>query len=345
MKMIKRLLALIVLLISGLALAVWQVPVVQDAVIDRMLAVALTPAPPIPAGLTVKVCGTASPLGNSSNRAQGCIAVVTPEHFFVFDAGAGSSNRLLQAKLPMERITGVVLTHFHSDHIADLPAINLSSWVAGRQAPLQVYGPVGVESVVGGFNIAYGLDRSYRTAHHGENFMPAALGQLEAVTIAQGVIWDDGKLRIRAVAVDHSPINPAYAYRVDYAGRSVVISGDTNAVDPLFELAEGSDVLFHDALFPEALGMMIAAANSAGQKRIAHVMNDIMDYHAHVATLSARAADANVRQLVLYHLVPSPPNRLLEWRLRREMDDTTIIAQDLMTFYLSPQSQVIEIDR
>lgn len=344
MKVIKRVLGSVVLLTAAATALVWWWPPAQDAVIDQMFKIAMKPAAPLPEGITVSVCGSASPLGASNDRAQACIAVLTPAHFFVFDAGAGSSNRLLQAQLPMARIDGVFLTHFHSDHIADIPGINLSSWVSGRQAPLQVHGPVGVASVVGGFNIAYGLDRGYRTAHHGEDFMPAALGALEPVTISQGVVWDDGKLSIRAVMVDHSPADPSVAYRVDYAGRSVVISGDTNAVTPLFELARDADLLFHDALFADTMSTMIETATRLGNERIAHVMNDVLDYHAHTSTLVDRAAEANVQQLVFYHLVPTPPNRLIERRLRREIDDKTLLARDLMRVYLPADSTEILIN-
>ena len=126
------------------------------------------------------VCGSASPLGIDSGRAQACIAIVTPEHLFIFDAGAGSVQRLMQSRLPLDRINGVFLTHYHSDHIAALGDLNLNSWVNGRPAPLQVYGPVGINTVVAGFNMAYQLDRGYRTAHHGEDFLPSTAGLLQA---------------------------------------------------------------------------------------------------------------------------------------------------------------------
>ena len=65
----------------------------------------------------------------------------------------------------MQHLKGVLLTHYHSDHIGDLPGVNLASWIAGRSEPLAVIGPEGVDEVVTGFNQAYALDRSYRTAH------------------------------------------------------------------------------------------------------------------------------------------------------------------------------------
>src|SRR3546814_9966192 len=72
---------------------------------------------------------------------------------------------------------------FHSDHIGDLGEFNLQTWGAGRPTPLQVYGPEGVARVVTGFQEAYALDAGYRTAHHGADFLPPALEQMQAHTL------------------------------------------------------------------------------------------------------------------------------------------------------------------
>ena len=104
--------------------------------------------------LRVFVCGSSSPLPDPA-RAQACIAILTPAHFFVIDSGAGSTRNLLAARLPVVRLNGVLLTHFHSDHIAELYELNLGSWVQGRAEPLSIYGPNGISEVVEGLNLAY----------------------------------------------------------------------------------------------------------------------------------------------------------------------------------------------
>jgi ribonuclease Z len=137
----------LVVLIGSAAVVVLNVPAAQDAVFKRAVTAVLTQGPEPLDGMRVIVCGSASPLGRDPERAQACIAVVTAEHFLLFDVGARSPLRMAQARLPMARINGVFLTHFHSDHIAALPDVNLASWVQGRPAPLDVYGPPGVQSV------------------------------------------------------------------------------------------------------------------------------------------------------------------------------------------------------
>ena len=139
---------LIALILLGSIL--YRTAPVQDALMRTGVAAMLSSTPETFDGLQVVVCGSASPLGNNPDRAQACLAVVTPDHLFLVDVGARSPLRIAQAQLPMNRLTAVMLTHFHSDHIAALADVNLASWVAGRRASMRVYCPEGVETVVSG---------------------------------------------------------------------------------------------------------------------------------------------------------------------------------------------------
>ncbi len=335
-------LAVALLLVIGIGL--FRVPAVQDALMKRAATTMLNSSATSFEGLNVVVCGSASPLGNSMTRAQACIAVVTPEHFFLIDVGARSPVRMAQARLPLGRITGVLLTHYHSDHIASLPDVNLQSWVAGRKTSLPVYGPRGVDQVVAGFNQAYALDRGYRVAHHGTALLPPAAGPMTPVTVEPGIVWQDDSLTITSFVVEHDPIDPAVGYRVDYQGRSVVVSGDSNAVPSLFAAAKDSDLLFHDALARHSLDIMMNAATAAGRNSLAKIIHDVIDYHADTRTLEQAAEDAGIGQLVLYHLVPTPTNALTESIFRRGLRDETLLADDLQTFELPIGSTEILIN-
>jgi ribonuclease Z len=150
------------------------------------------------------------------------------------DVGPSSARNVGAFGLPVAQLTTVLPTHFHSDHIGDLGEINTQSWVAGRDRPLPVYEPPGVESVVDGFVRAYTHDRGYRIPTVPVLSAPAWMMEAHAVAVA-GSSWQTGAatvlerngLRVIAFTVDHAPVVPAYGYRFDYRGRSVVISGDT----------------------------------------------------------------------------------------------------------------------
>lgn len=330
-----RVLLLIIIAILTSWIALTRVPLVQDAVLNFAAPRALGASFGESDQLRVYVCGSASPLGNSTDRAQACIAVVTPEHFYLFDAGAGSAANLQADGLPLERLDGVFVTHFHSDHIADLPAMRLASWVAGRPQPLKILGPNGVGKVVAGFNIAYEHDNDYRTAHHGEALLPRALGNLTGETIQSGVPYTDEGLKVTMFTVLHNPVHPAVGYLVEYGGRRVVISGDTIVSETLFDIAEGADLVFHDVLSQRALQPLIAAAESGGRDRIAKIMHDVIDYHADLEQLQQASAAAGVKQLVLYHMVPTPVNGILERVWRSDLRGNTVLADDGMTFELT----------
>ena len=339
-RMIGWLLGIAVVVAGVIAIGV-RVPAVQDriigAAIDRMVASQPNELFEKDA-LRVLACGTGSPIPHPT-RAKACVAVFAAGRFWVVDTGPGSWNRMALLRIDGARIGGVFLTHFHSDHIGDLGEFNLNTWAMGRPGPLRVYGPPGVERVVAGFAEAYALDTQYRIAHHGSEFLPEAIGRLDPIAIpgpAEGdgptVVLDEDGLRITAFKVTHDPVKPAYGYRFDYGGRSVVVSGDTKKDAGLIEAAKGADVLFHEAQANHLVARIGEAAAKAGRPRVAKITHDIPSYHTTPVQAAEAANEAGVKLLVLYHLTPSPPFRIVEWVFTRGVSavrpDGWVLADD-----------------
>jgi len=294
-------------------------------------------------GVRITMCGTSSPLP-APGRAQACVAVETPDHLYIVDAGSGSAATANLVGIPTGKLRGILLTHFHSDHISDIGDFNLNSWVAGRPAPLQIVGPEGVDRIVEGLNITYELDRAYRVAHHGAELLNPELGILQSRTINEGIIVDEDGLRITAFEVSHPPIDPAYGYRFDYGGRSVVISGDSLVTDKIVEISNGADVVLHDAMALQLVQGAENLARSTGNTRLATVLHDIQDYHATTRDLQRLVDEADIGQLALYHLVPAPRNAMAVAAFNRGIPDGAIITEDGMVISLSSDTEDMTIE-
>jgi ribonuclease Z len=172
----------------------------------------------------------------------------------LFDVGRGASQRLWQLKIPLSRVTAVFLTHLHSDHVIGLPDLWLTGWLpapfGGRATPLGLRGPVGTRGLAEGLRQAFQWDVNARRAREG---LPEAGIALSATELTEGVALERGGVTVTAFLVDHGEhLEPAYGYRVDYQGRSVVISGDTRPSDNLVRHATGIDVLVHEVFAARA---------------------------------------------------------------------------------------------
>ena len=308
---IKR--ALLLLLLVA-ALAWWQRGPIAMAIVERSIPkrMALDAMAELPDGLHVGLCGAGSPFPDE-RRSGPCTLVLAGKRLFVVDAGSGSVRNIGKLGFSHGQIEAVLLTHFHSDHIDGLGELMLQRWVsASRTEPLPVYGPTGVESVVAGLAQAYTLDRGYRVAHHGDATVPAsgfggtakpfAAGSGEPVSLIK-----DGELEILAFKVDHRPVDPAVGYRISYKGRSVVISGDSKKAASIQAAAKGVDLLVHEALSPQMVGLLRQAAEKAGRPKLAKIFADIVDYHATPEQAAETARDAQVGMLLLNHIAPPLP--------------------------------------
>ena len=301
--------------------------------------------------INVFLCGTGSPLPDAS-AAAACTAVIAGGKLYVVDVGPGSQEVAQLGGMPRSALGGILLTHFHSDHIGELGEWATQSWLAGRTGPLHIYGPEGVEEVTSGFRQAYRIDDEHRIDHHGENNLPRSAAEwiTHTVPYTDGpgtVILEDGALTITAFAVDHKPVEPAVGYRFDYKDRSIVVSGDTDKSANLEANAEGADVLIHEVLLKDVIGQMAGILGQAGQERQQTLANDILDYHASPAEAVASAENAGVDTVVFTHLVPSVPGFVRSWLFLRNADSEevdVVIGEDGLSIRLPAGSKTIEFE-
>jgi len=175
----------------------------------------------------------------------------------LFDAGRGFMQRLVQAGLPMSAVTKLFLTHLHSDHVIDIPDLMLTPWAAvpERQVPLEVWGPEGTHEMMRYLEEAFAFDIHMRRDVD-EKLSPDGI-KVIGHDIREGRVYENDGVAVTAFLVAHGPVKPSYGYRVDYAGHSVALSGDTAPTENLVAFCKRVDVLIHEAIDPEVLRTLI----------------------------------------------------------------------------------------
>ncbi len=313
--------------------------------------------PELPDGLHLALCGTGSPFPDPS-RAGPCSAIIAGDRLFIIDTGEGSARTLGYMGIPAAKIEAIFLTHFHSDHIDGIGPFLLQRWGVGTfETPTPVYGPTGVDQVVDGFRAAYVLDFGYRVAHHSPKIMPPGGSGGKGMPFAlppvgqgdQIVLLDDKGLKVTAFRVDHAPIDPAVGYRFDYKGRSVVITGDTKKTPSVQAIAQGVDILVHEALQPKLVKLLETGFANQNMGNMSQVMRDILNYHTTPEEAAAQAAAAGAKELVLNHIVPPLPLRFAYPAFLGDAasfyDKPITVGEDGMFFSLPANSTVIEHKR
>jgi len=173
-----------------------------------------------------------------------CTLVEAGSERLLFDAGRGCAIRLAQVRIPWRELTNVFLTHLHADHTFALPDLHVMGWILGRADPLQVHGPTGTKQMLTSMIHAVDPDIASRLKSVPTRQPPT----YRATEIEAGVVYERGGMKVTAFDVPHS-ISPAFGYRIDVNGRSVVLSGDTRYSETLIRNAQGVDVLVHEVVF------------------------------------------------------------------------------------------------
>ena len=316
-------------IIASLILGITSWVIIQlPSVQDRLLVVAFsalgsaTSKLPKEDALSAVVCGSRSPIP-SPGRAETCILISAGDDLFVVDIGDGSNDNLRSWNINFRNIEAVLITHLHSDHIADLPGLHQNAWVIGeRSSKLKVFGPEGVDQFTQGIEMAYAHDYVFRNEHHGDAIAPLEYAGFDTnvIDLNNPVIFDNGELKITAFRVVHEPIEPALGFKFEYKGRSIVITGDTSYTQSVIDNSMNADVLFHEAQANHMLAVMEKSLMSRGAHLLATVLDDITTYHTTLVEAAEIANEANVKKLFFYHLTPAPRNYIQEIMFVRGVD-------------------------
>jgi ribonuclease Z len=290
-----------------------------------------------PPDIAVTLLGTGSPIPEPGrlvpvsprDRMNAMTLVRAGPEVLLFDAGRGVVERLSQSGVNGREITSIFLTHFHSDHIVGLPDLWLTSRLTlswgGRTKPLEVIGPAGTNELVGNLVKTYAPDIAARPDQPQIDLVGRDFEK-------DGVVFDRNGVRVTAFTVDHGPARPAVGYRIDFNGRSVLISGDTRLNQNVIKYGAGVDLLLHEVL----------AVNPAVLQKVPKLMA-IFDLHTSPEQCGEVFAQDKPKLAVFTHIVlmgapafgvpfPAPTVQEMIDEARKVYQGSLESGVDLMTF-------------
>ncbi len=268
--------------------------------------------------------GGPRPLKSRSAPSQ---AIVSGGSIYVIDCGYDVARQMVLAGLSLPQLRNIFITHHHSDHDIDLGPLLQLSWLSGLTKPVDCWGPPPMRRMIDDYFRYEAYDiRIRQVDEHRPPFRPLVRShELKG----GGFVMNDGRMRVTAARVVHPPIDLALAYRFDAADRSIVISGDTRPTESLITLARGADVLVHEAMMPDRVLELVGKLPN-GQE----LARSVLSHHTSAEQAGQAAAAADVKMLVLSHLVPAENPQVpdAEWiaAVRRHYAGPVIVGRDLM---------------
>lgn len=281
--------------------------------------------------LRVTMLGTGSPIP-STERFGFSVLIQAADKNYVIDAGRGAIIRLIQAGVEAGQIDGLFLTHFHSDHVISIDDLWMTGYVpafGGREGTFNVYGPEGVSNIVDNLRDAFQNDIDVRVA---DGEVDRETTKIEAHEFTEnGVIFDQDGLQITMFEVQHDPANvikPSKGFRIDYSGKSVLISGDTIPHENVVKFGKGVDLMLHE----------VAAFKDR------NILPQVISHHTTPDQAGEIFARAQPKLAVYTHFVNGIPGKVEgisdEEMIARTQENYTgdlILGEDLMSFLITDE--------
>ena len=275
----------------------------------RAAAAATTNSTQASSNFSVVTLGTGAPRYDST-RAGASNAIRMGDRYIIVDVGNGAQARLQQAGIAPNSIDAIMITHHHLDHDQELMPLIITTMVRGSSP--EIIGSPGTVSMVNFMKDFYAEDIAYRMDRApGVDVDP---NSLKVRDLKGGEQFNVGAASVRTAQVNHSIYT--VAYRFDFEGKSIVISGDLTYSPSLIDLARNADVLVIDAGGLPGTDGVAARAGRAGRPggappggaaragRAAARGGAAAQDRAHPTTaeVAQMATQAGVRCLVLSHI-------------------------------------------
>ncbi|HUN26181.1 MAG TPA: MBL fold metallo-hydrolase [Steroidobacteraceae bacterium] len=273
------------------------------------------PAPVRP-GTWLVLLGTRGGPGIDLTRAQSSSAVVVDGRPYLVDCGYGTLRQLVASHVGYLGLSTIFFTHLHDDHTADLAALMSFQWTNGKTSPTDAYGPYGTARMVQAAMDFFRANVEIRTVDEGRTVDAERQfrGHDVPATAEPVRIFADERVRVSAVENTHYPArviaripDRSLALRFESRQRSIVFSGDTAYSANVVKLARGADVFVCEVMDQSVLDQMrrrAQAAAAAGNPN--NLFRHVAETHCSPADVARMATEANVKSVVLNHLLLGP---------------------------------------
>lgn len=255
----------------------------------------------------VVLLGSGTPVADPYR--SGCsVAIIVNAMPYIVDFGPGVVRQLSALTpyfaepgkaidgLDLNNLTRAFLTHLHSDHSSGYADLILTPWGvggSGRNQPLEVHGPVGLNNMTEHILKAYEADIEYRIHGIQQNNDSGWRVNSHEIT-EEGVIYQDSNVKVEAFPAPHGTWDNAWSFKFTTPDKTIVISGDTRPSDKLVKYAKDVDILIHGVYSRKLM-------HWAG-------MDYFSTHHTSTTQLGEIAKKAQPKTLVLYHVMPSGVN-------------------------------------
>ena len=239
--------------------------------------------------------GTGMPYGRRAAAATSWLVELGNGDKFLFDVGTGSVANLGSLEIPYDFLNKVFISHLHTDHMGDLPALYVGGVVGGRTQPFHVWGPSGDQEDRG---TKYSMD-------HLQEFVKWDLdgrtGRLPAQAFElithefdfmgeNHVVYDENGVVVRAWPAIHIMDGPV-SYSLEWNGLKFVFGGDTYPNKWMDKYARDADIVIHECMmsaetaiedmgFPPARALEVMTQIHTSPEAFGKVMSSLKPRHA-----------------------------------------------------------------
>ena len=202
-----------------------------------------------PDEIRVIACGTGMPTPRPAQAAACFLMELGNGDKFIFDIGAGSTERLFALQIPTAFLDKVFIGHLHGDHFGDVGALFVAGGIAGRFSPLRIWGPSGATPELGTKAAIEAMEKMYAWDLAGR------LGQTDVRGFRtevhefdyrkEQVVYQENGVTIRAWPAIHA-IDGSVSYSLEWKGLKIVFGSDTFPNKWFIKHAKNADLAIHE---------------------------------------------------------------------------------------------------